>query len=71
MILLQHDIRKISLFFELFGFFGFFGSILKSKSRVFPAKTTLTFLKMDPSYATLSFINFLALELIYNARKKV
>jgi hypothetical protein len=40
------------------------------KSRFFPAKTTLTFLKIDPSFTTLGFINIAALEFIYKARKK-
>jgi hypothetical protein len=66
----QECIRKITLFFELFSFSGFFGSILKLESRFFPAKITLTFLKMDPSYGTLGFINIAALEFIYKARKK-
>jgi hypothetical protein len=62
-------IRKITLFFELFAFSGFFGSIFKLKSRFFPAKTSLNFLKTDASYATLSFIKISALEFIYKAGK--
>jgi hypothetical protein len=34
-------IRKITFFFELIAFSGFFGSILKLKSRFFPAKTSV------------------------------
>ena len=63
---------KSHFFFELFTFFGFFGSILKLKSQrkpVFLSQNYLTFLEMDPSYATLGFINFLALEFVYKARK--
>jgi hypothetical protein len=61
---------KSHFFFELFAFSGFFGSILKLKTRFFPAKTTLTFLKIDPSFTTLGFINIAALEFVYKAGKK-
>jgi hypothetical protein len=50
--------------------FWLFWFNFKVEKPVFPAKTTLTFLKMDPNYATLGFINIAALEFIYKARKK-
>jgi len=49
-------------FLELLGFFGFCSMISKPKSHFCPVKMTLTFLKSDPSYTTLGFLGFSALE---------